>query len=97
MATALGFTFMNTFLIYIVKDPLYYNVKNKDAGTTMGNLTFIAEIFILPSHFLFGVLMDTVGRKYPTSIGLVIAGVSIALMPQEHADVFPTLYILRYS
>jgi len=61
----------------------------------MGNLTFTAELFIIPSHLLFGLLMDAVGRKYPTSIGLILAGVSIALMPQPDAEVFPILYVLR--
>ena len=32
MAASLATTFMNTFLIYIVKDPEYYNVKKEDAG-----------------------------------------------------------------
>jgi MFS family permease len=95
LATALAATFMNTFLIFIVKDPNYYNIKKEDAGSTLGNLTFTAELFIIPSHLLFGLLMDAVGRKFPTSIGLVLAGVSIALIPQQHAAVFPILYILR--
>jgi MFS family permease len=81
LATALVATFMNTFLIFIVKDPDYYDVKKEDAGSTLGNLTFTAELFIIPSHLLFGLLMDAVGRKYPTSLGLVLAGVSIALIP----------------
>jgi MFS family permease len=81
LATALVATFMNTFLIFIVKDPDYYDVKKEDAGSTLGNLTFTAELFIIPSHLIFGLLMDAVGRKYPTSLGLVLAGVSIALIP----------------
>jgi hypothetical protein len=72
---------MNTFLIFIVKDPNYYNVKKEGARSTLGNLTFTAELFIIPSHLLFGLLMDSAGRRYPTSIGLVLAGVSIALIP----------------
>ena len=95
LATALVTTFMNTFLIYIVKDPEYYNVKKEDAGSTLGNLTFTVEIFIIPSHLVFGLLMDAAGRRYPTSIGLVLAGVCIALIPEQHATVFPILYILR--
>ena len=86
---------MNTFLIYIVKDPLYYNVENEKVGTTMGDLAFTAELFIIPAHLLFGALMDSVGRKYPTSIGLIMAGICITLMPRPNAEVFPGLYILR--
>jgi hypothetical protein len=44
-------------------------------------MTFIAELFMIPSHFFLGLLMDAVGRKYPTSIGLILAGISIIIMP----------------
>ncbi len=95
-AIIIGITFMNSFLVYIVKDPEYYNVKKPDLGTVLGNLTFVAELFILPSHLILGSIMDSIGRKIPTVIGIIIAGVCIILIPEEHSSVFPTLYILRY-
>lgn len=80
-ACSIGITFMNSFLVYIVKDLEYYNVPKADLGRVLGDLTFVAELFIIPSHLILGALMDAVGRKYPTALGLLLAGISISLIP----------------
>jgi MFS family permease len=93
-AWGIGLTFMNTFLSFIVKDPRYYDIPKSELAQYLGNLTFIAELFIIPSHLLLGGLMDAVGRKWPTVIGLMVSGVCIALIPLGRS-IYPTLCILR--
>ena len=85
---------MNTFLSFIVKDPRYYNVPKSDLANQLGTLTFIAEIFLIPSHILLGSLMDSVGRKWPTVIGLFISGFCMMMIPLGRS-IYPTLCILR--
>ena len=85
---------MTTFLSFIVKDPRYYDIPKDKLANYLGTLTFIAELFIIPSHLILGGLMDNVGRKWPTVIGLFVSGVCIALIPLGKS-IYPTLCILR--
>lgn len=85
---------MNTFLSFIVKDSRYYNIPKENLAYLLGTLTFIAELFLIPSHLLLGSLMDSVGRKWPTAIGLFISGFCMMMIPLGRS-IYPTLCILR--
>ena len=91
---SLAISFMNTFLSYLVKSTEYYKVPKAEAGETIGNLTFYAELAIIPSHLLLGTIMDSFGRRVPTCIGLLVTGISIACMPYGH-EIYPDLCVMR--
>jgi sugar phosphate permease len=85
---------MNTFLSYLVKSTEYYKVPNAEAGETLGNLTFYAELAVIPSHLLLGTIMDSFGRRVPTCVGLLVTGICIACMPYGH-EIYPDLCVMR--
>ncbi len=93
-AAAIVLTFMNQFLSNIVRSPEYYNIPKNESGRVIGNLAFYTELTIIPMHFILGAVMDAFGRKYPTVIGLLIAGVCIISIPYGHV-IYPDLCVMR--
>jgi len=86
--------FMTTFLSYVVKSPEYYDIPRDEVGEVVGSLAFYSELAILPWHLLLGGIMDTVGRKIPTVLGLLLSGVSIIGIPFGK-NIYPDLCIMR--
>ena len=87
-------SFMSTFLSYIVKSPEYYNVPQNETASTLGDLGFYSELVLFPCHLLLGSLMDIVGRKLPTTVGLFGCAMAIACIPYGH-KVYPDLCLMR--
>jgi len=87
-------SFMSTFLSYIVKSPEYYNVPQNETASTLGELGFYSELVLFPCHLLLGSLMDIVGRKLPTTVGLFGCAMAIACIPYGH-KVYPDLCLMR--
>lgn len=46
-----------------------------------GNCGFIAQLFVIGLDMILGLIFDTVGRKIPTVIGFVMAGLAIIGTP----------------
>jgi MFS family permease len=86
--------FRNTFLSFIVESEEYYNIPSKNAGDVLGTIGFYAEIVVIVFDLVLGAIMDIFGRKYPTVIGFVIAGLSILLVPHGHS-IYPYMLICR--
>jgi MFS family permease len=70
-------------------------VSVNDAAKVAGNLAFYGSLAVLGCELLLGALMDKVGRKYTSIVGLAIAGVATVFMPLFSMPVSPYLYILR--
>jgi hypothetical protein len=47
----------------------------------MGDIGFYAEWTIIAMDLFLGTILDIFGRKYPTIIGFILAGLSIILIP----------------
>ncbi len=87
-------SFMSTFLSYIVKSPEFYKVPQNETASIVGDLAFYSELVVFPCHLLLGSLMDVVGRKLPTTVGLIGCAVAIACIPYGH-KVYPDLCLMR--
>lgn len=81
--------------MYILQSPEYYNVPKNQVGTVAGEAGAIAEIFVIALTLILGLIFDTIGRKAPTVIGLVFAGLSIAATPYLAPSVIPGFYSMR--
>ena len=60
----------------------------------MGDTGFYSELVVMIFALALGVIFDVVGRKYPIVISLVIAGISLILLPYL-TNVYPEFLILR--
>lgn len=87
-------SFMTTFLSFIVRSPAYYNIPRDQSASVLGGLAFIAELVMLPFSLVLGAVMDAFGRKIPTIVGIMIAGIAIILIPFGK-DIYPELCIYR--
>ncbi len=65
-----------------------------EVGKIAGDTGFYAELFVIALDLVLGVIFDTVGRKIPTVVGLLLCGVSIILTPYCHR-IYPEYLILR--
>eukprot|EP00347_Sterkiella_histriomuscorum_P021247 403334683 len=86
--------FIIGFLIFILGNPNYYNLPDDQVGQVSGDCGFYAEILVIIFDLVLGVIFDTVGKKIPTVIGFLVAGLSIILTP-EFTQVYPSFLIMR--
>ena len=67
----LSIQFTLTFLVFILKDPHYYDVKPDEIGSVTGALSAYAEITVIIFDLFLGVIFDTVGRIIPIVLGFI--------------------------
>ena len=58
-----------SFVVFILTDPNYYDVDEKDIGTVMGTIGMYSEFFVIAADLFIGVIIDTFGRKSILIIG----------------------------
>jgi len=85
------------FIVYLISDKRYYDVPRHEIASTLGDCAFYSEIAVILFDFGLGVIFDTVGRKIPTVVGLIVSGVCLILMPFAGKSVYPFFLILRYA
>lgn len=60
----------------------------------MGTVGLYCELLVIMTDILGGPLMDICGRKYPVSIGILIAGVFLFFIP-FFKTVYPGFFLCR--
>jgi len=76
------------FMLFILEDPDYYNIDKKQLGKELGKISMWGEVLVVMQQAYMGVIVDTFGRKKPILAGLLILGISMALVPCFH-DLWP--------
>ena len=70
---------MSSFAIYLLDDR--HHITDKEAGRILGNIGTISDLVAIVSQLFLGSLMDLVGRKKPSIIGLLMASLGILFSP----------------
>ena len=83
-----------SFVIFILKDPNYYNIKEKELPQKLGTIGTYTEVINIILECFLGVIFDTFGRKLPIIIGFFLAALSIGGIPL-FKSLFPSYLILR--
>lgn len=86
--------FIIQFLVYILESKDYYNLDKSEVATVAGDCGFIAELFVIGLDIFLGMIFDTIGRKIPTVIGFIVAGLSIGATP-FFKEVYPGFCVMR--
>lgn len=73
-----------------------YGISQHDSGKIVGYIGLYSAICVLPGEFLFGTMMDIIGRKIPIVIGMVVGGGGLILMT-FFDEVYPTLVLLSIA
>lgn len=82
---------MASFTSYLLEDR--HDMTTQEAGEAVGELGTVSDIAAMLSELFLGALMDAVGRKLPSVIGLFIAGTGTLLSPVPSK--MAGLYVLR--
>lgn len=87
-------TFTNTMMIFILRDPNYFNVPATEIGTVSNNILFWGIIANMIGSLFIGQIFDIVGRKWTLFFAVVFSGLFLALVPLA-PNVYPWLVIFR--
>jgi MFS family permease len=89
------FYYLFPWMIFVVASGLAWNLFSQNeaylSAVSMG--TVFRYAFIAIFGFVWGVVADRVGRKQPIIIGLIILGVSFALLAFTMSEVSVLLYL----
>lgn len=94
--TYLSLSFILSFVLFILRDPKYYNVPQDEVSNQVGKIGAVAEIVVIFFQPLLGLAFDTIGRKIPIIIGMFMIGVSILLIPMGR-NLYPEFLLFRIS
>ena len=87
-------SFVLSFVTYILTDPNYYNINIDDIGKLLGQISGIAELFVIVESIFMGPIFDKFGRKIPIVIGFAVTAVAIGAIPL-FKTLYPGYFVLR--
>ena len=88
-------SFVLSFVTFILKNEHYYNLKDKSKlAEHLGSIAAYAEAVVLVEELFLGIVFDTLGRKIPLFIGILVQAIVTAAIPLG-TTLYPTFCILR--
>ena len=87
-------SFILSFVTYILTDENYYAVPIDEIGSKLGQISCIAEIFVIFESLFMGPIFDKFGRKVPLVISFIVTGLAIGAIPL-FKTLYPGYFILR--
>ena len=94
--TMLALQVIYSFVVFILTDPLYYDINKNEIGSIMGTIGMYSEMFVIAADLIIGVIIDIFGRKSILIIGQFVSAMSIGAIPL-FKDVYPGYFICRVS
>ena len=85
-----------SFSTFILSDPRYYNIPVAKLGGLLGTVGTIDEAMVILLDLVIGPVFDLVGRKWPISLGMLIAGIGTSAIPM-FTTIYPGFFICRVS
>ncbi|CDW85142.1 major facilitator superfamily mfs_1 [Stylonychia lemnae] len=82
-------------IVFILRDPEYFNVPKENIGTVTNSLTFYATFFQIALVIIIGYIYDIFGRKITLLASLIGGAIVLFLLPYTAPNVWPGLYLLR--
>ena len=70
-----------SFSSFILMDADYFNVPEDKIGSTLGDLGVIVEAFVIIVTPLVGLLFDSIGRRVPVVLGMMMVSAGFGLIP----------------
>jgi MFS family permease len=87
--------FLTVQIIFLLKDPNYYNVSDAEIGLISNNVIFYSLIFQMVVVIVVGTFFDLFGRRLTLTVTMLMEALVIFLLPYMAPNVFPGVYILR--
>ncbi len=90
------FTYLDIMLIFVLKHPQYYNIKESEAVAYVGNLIFFRSITRIVGDPIAGTLHDLISRKWIVVIGTLLTAPCFIVVP-HCGSVYPFLLLVMYQ
>lgn len=82
-------------IVFILRDPEYFNVPKSEIGKVSNDLTFYSTFFQIFLTILIGYIFDICGRKKTLIIALFGSASTLFMLPYAAPNVWPGLYLIR--
>ncbi|CDW86717.1 major facilitator superfamily mfs_1 [Stylonychia lemnae] len=87
--------FFTVQIIFLLRDPLYYNISQEDIGTISSDLIFYSMFPQMVAVIAYGYIYDIYGRRKTITFSVLGAWLVLVLVPQGAPNVYPFVYIIR--
>lgn len=94
-ATICG-TYTNVQMIFLLRNPEYFNVPQDQLGQISNNIIFYAVIASVISVLFIGYAFDILGRKITLFTSTLLSAIFMFFIPFAPA-VYPWLYVIRMA
>lgn len=88
-------SFTNAKQIMLLRDPNYFNVPEERIGRTTNDMIFYTQVVSVFYLAIVGYLYDLLGRKVTIISNLLLASISVALIPYTSPSIYPWLFLVR--
>ena len=82
------------FMVFILKDPEYYDLSTQDANAELGYIGSICEFSIIFIQIFIGPVADAFGKKWVSVISLAVSSIALASIPLFNT-VYPGFLMMR--
>ena len=96
-AIAVVSNFVNTQMVFLLRDKDYFNVQNKIIGTVSSDIMFYLHLTTISFSLFVGYIFDIFGRKITLFLSLMGCGILIIAIPQTSPVVYPSLILVRMA
>eukprot|EP00347_Sterkiella_histriomuscorum_P014482 403360706 len=90
-------SFINTQMIFILRDENYFAVPQNQIGTVSSDIMFYMQLTSISLSLFIGYVFDIFGRKIPIFTSLLMCGCLMILIPQVAPVVYPSLIVVRIA
>ena len=94
--TLMGLQVIYSFVVFILTDPMYYDVDDKDIGPLLSSIGAYSELFVIFADLIIGVIVDIFGRKGILILGELVTAISLGSIPLCDS-VYPGFFLCRVS
>ena len=91
----LSSVFMSSQFVFILRDPLYFNISGPNLAVTSSNLLFYSFLAQMVYVLLVGSFFDLFGRRKTLIGNSLLISVVLFFLPYTSPDVYPHLLVAR--
>mmetsp|Transcript_31542 Transcript_31542/g.30862 ORF Transcript_31542/g.30862 Transcript_31542/m.30862 type:complete len:161 (+) Transcript_31542:38-520(+) len=87
-------TYVNTMLIFLLRNPAYFDIPPENLGLVTNSILFFAIIANMIATLFMGHIFDIFGRKKTLFINIMIASLFCTFLPMC-STIYPWLVVVR--
>jgi MFS family permease len=97
VCTTVAGTFTNTSVIFLLRDPDYFNIPNERIGRVSNDVIFYSIPIAMVSTIFVGYIFDIFGRRLTLFFSAMLMAFFMILVPFTSPHVYPWLIFVRMA